>query len=144
VEQIAIIQVLRAIAAFSVAIGHTQRNAILVAAANHREFHPVLLDLTEAGVDLFFVISGFVMVYASRKLFAAPGGGLYFLSRRMARIVPLYWAMTTIFLTVMLLSPKLIPVARPELTEILASYFLFHTIGLTNIGCTRSIASAGL
>ncbi len=122
-EQIAAIQVLRAIAAFSVVIGHTQRNAILIAAANHREFHPILLDLTEAGVDLFFVISGFVMVYASRELFAAPGGGLFFLSRRMARIVPLYWSMTTIFLTVMLVSPKLIPVARPELTEILASYF---------------------
>jgi peptidoglycan/LPS O-acetylase OafA/YrhL len=123
VEQIATIQVLRAIAAFSVVIGHTQRNAILIAAANDREFHPILLDLTEAGVDLFFVISGFVMVYASRKLFAAPGGGWFFLSRRIARIVPLYFSMTTIFLTVMLVSPKLIPVARPELTEILASYF---------------------
>jgi peptidoglycan/LPS O-acetylase OafA/YrhL len=123
VKQIAAIQVLRAIAAFSVVIGHTQRNAILIAAANHREFHPILLDLTEAGVDLFFVISGFVMVYASRELFAAPGGGVFFLSRRLARIVPLYWSMTTIFLTVMLLSSKLIPAARPELTEILASYF---------------------
>jgi exopolysaccharide production protein ExoZ len=123
VEQIAEIQVLRAIAAFSVVIGHTQRNAILIATANHREFNPILLDLTEAGVDMFFVISGFVMVYASRDLFAAPRGGLFFLSRRMVRIVPLYWCMTTIFLAVMLASPRLIPVARPELTEILASYF---------------------
>jgi exopolysaccharide production protein ExoZ len=123
VKQIAAIQVLRAIAALSVAIGHTQRNAILVAAANHREFDPILLDLTEAGVDLFFVISGFVMVYASRDLFGAPGGGLLFLSRRVARIVPLYWSMTAIFLTAMLVSPKLIPGARPDLTEILASYF---------------------
>jgi exopolysaccharide production protein ExoZ len=123
VEQIALIQVLRAIAALSVAVGHTQRNAILVAAANHREFDPILLDLTEAGVDLFFVISGFVMVYASRDLFAAPGGGLSFLSRRIARIVPLYWSMTTIFLTAVLVSPKLIPVGRPGPAEILASYF---------------------
>jgi exopolysaccharide production protein ExoZ len=123
VKQIAAIQVLRAIAALSVAIGHTQRNAILVAAANHREFDPILLDLTEAGVDLFFVISGFVMVYASRDLFAAPGGGLSFLSRRIARIVPLYWSMTAIFLTAMLVWPKLIPGARPGLTEILASFF---------------------
>jgi len=106
VERIALIQVLRAIAALSVAVGHTQRNAILVAAANHREFDPILLDLTEAGVDLFFVISGFVMVFASRDLFATPGGGLVFLSRRIARIVPLYWSMTTIFLTAMLVSPK--------------------------------------
>jgi peptidoglycan/LPS O-acetylase OafA/YrhL len=123
VERIALIQVLRAIAALSVAVGHTQRNAILVAAANHREFDPILLDLTEAGVDLFFVISGFVMVFASRDLFAKPGGGLVFLSRRIARIVPLYWSMTTIFLTAMLVSPNLIPVGRLGPAEILASYF---------------------
>jgi len=123
VERIALIQVLRAIAALSVAVGHTQRNAILVAAANHREFDPILLDLTEAGVDLFFVISGFVMVFASRDLFATPGGGLVFLSRRIARIVPLYWSMTTIFLTAMLVSPNLIPVGRLGPAEILASYF---------------------
>ena len=122
-ERIALIQVLRAIAALSVAVGHTQRNAILVAAANHREFDPILLDLTEAGVDLFFVISGFVMVFASRDLFATPGGGLVFLSRRIARIVPLYWSMTTIFLTAMLVSPNLIPVGRLGPAEILASYF---------------------
>lgn len=122
-ERIALIQVLRAIAALSVAVGHTQRNAILVAAANHREFDPILLDLTEAGVDLFFVISGFVMVFASRDLFAKPGGGLVFLSRRIARIVPLYWSMTTIFLTAMLVSPNLIPVGRLGPAEILASYF---------------------
>jgi exopolysaccharide production protein ExoZ len=122
-SEIGAVQVLRAIAALSVVIGHTQRNAIVIATAHHREFHPILLDLTEAGVDLFFVISGFVMVYASRELFAAPGGGLFFWGRRIARIVPLYWSMTTIFLTVMLVSPKHIPVARPELTEILESYF---------------------
>jgi exopolysaccharide production protein ExoZ len=123
VERVYSIEVLRAIAALSVAVGHTQRNAILVAAANHREFNPILLDLTEAGVDLFFVISGFVMVYTSRDLFAAPGGGLLFLSRRIARIVPLYWSMTTIFLMAILVSPKLIPVGRPGPAEILSSYF---------------------
>jgi exopolysaccharide production protein ExoZ len=123
VKQIDSIQVLRGIAALSVAVGHVQRNAILVAAANHREFNPILLDLTEAGVDLFFVISGFVMVYASRDLFAASGGGLVFMSRRIARIVPVYWFMTTIFLAAVLVSPSLIPVGRPGLAEILTSYF---------------------
>jgi exopolysaccharide production protein ExoZ len=122
VRQIDSIQILRGIAALSVAIGHVQRNAITVAATNHREFNPILLDLTEAGVDLFFVISGFVMVYASRELFGTSGGGLVFLSRRIARIVPLYWAMTTVFLVAVLVSPSLIPVGRPGLAEILTSY----------------------
>ncbi len=137
-KQIAAIQVLRAIAAFSVVIGHTQRNAILIAAASNREFQPVLLDLTEAGVDLFFVISGFVMVYASRELFAAPGGGLFFLSRRLARIVPLYWSMTTIFLTVMLVSSKLIPVfacviALPVKRALTALTLLFCALAIAGV-----------
>jgi exopolysaccharide production protein ExoZ len=46
----------------------------------------------QAGVDLFFVISGFVMVYASTPLFGTPGGSILFLTRRLIRILPLYWA----------------------------------------------------
>src|SRR6185295_2076908 len=47
-----------------------------------------------AGVDLFFVISGFIMVYASDELFARARAPSFFLTRRLARIVPLYWAAT--------------------------------------------------
>jgi peptidoglycan/LPS O-acetylase OafA/YrhL len=56
----------------------------------------------DAGVDVFFVISGFVIVHASARLFAAPGGAKVFLRRRLARIVPLYWIMTTAFVAVLL------------------------------------------
>src|SRR5262249_32463856 len=53
--------------------------------------------LGAAGVDLFFVISGFVMVYASEPLYEKLGAPRVFFLRRLARIVPSYWA-TTIFL----------------------------------------------
>src|ERR1700730_16626449 len=43
------------------------------------------------GVDIFFVISGFVMIYSSQKLLALPGGWKTFAERRIVRIVPLYW-----------------------------------------------------
>jgi exopolysaccharide production protein ExoZ len=49
------------------------------------------------GVDLFFVISGFVMVYSSERLFGQPGAPMTFFARRLTRIVPLYWAATAIF-----------------------------------------------
>ena len=55
-------------------------------------------DVGSAGVDLFFVISGFIMVYAFERLFGQPGGTRIFLLRRLARIVPMYWAATTVFL----------------------------------------------
>src|ERR1044072_5574291 len=46
-------------------------------------------DVGSAGVDLFFVISGFIMVYAFERLFGQPGGTRIFLARRLARIVPM-------------------------------------------------------
>lgn len=44
-----------------------------------------------SGVDLFFVISGFVMVYTQHH---NPKSALQFFTNRLLRIVPLYWFMT--------------------------------------------------
>ena len=44
-----------------------------------------------AGVDIFFVISGFVMVLSAARLAGAPHPGRRFLWSRLRRIVPLYW-----------------------------------------------------
>ena len=49
------------------------------------------LTLGSFGVDMFFVISGFIMVYSSSRLFAVDGAAWLFLIRRIIRIVPLYW-----------------------------------------------------
>jgi exopolysaccharide production protein ExoZ len=57
---------------------------------------PQPLFSLSAGVDVFFVISGFIMVYSSERLFAARGGSAMFLTRRFARIVPLYWLTTAL------------------------------------------------
>ena len=67
-----------------------------------------------AGVDLFFVISGFVMVYASSDLFAAWGGPAIFLGRRLARIVPLYWVATGVYALVQIGQGKW-GLVRPDL-----------------------------
>jgi len=49
-----------------------------------------------AGVDIFFIISGFVMVISSRRLVDQAGAWLIFLRHRVVRIVPLYWLLTTL------------------------------------------------
>lgn len=46
------------------------------------------------GVDVFFVISGFIIVVASRNYFGASGAPWTFLRRRILRVVPLYWIAT--------------------------------------------------
>jgi peptidoglycan/LPS O-acetylase OafA/YrhL len=86
-------------------------------------YAPIVLDISGAGVDLFFVISGFVMVYASQDLFQSADGGWLFLRRRIARIVPLYWIVTTLFLLTMVLMPHALSSAAPTGMEILKSYF---------------------
>jgi exopolysaccharide production protein ExoZ len=48
-----------------------------------------------AGVDIFFIISGFVMVISSRRLVDQVGAWLIFFRHRVLRIVPLYWLLTT-------------------------------------------------
>jgi exopolysaccharide production protein ExoZ len=49
-----------------------------------------------AGVDIFFIVSGFVMVISSRRLVDRAGAWLIFLQHRVVRIVPLYWLLTTV------------------------------------------------
>jgi exopolysaccharide production protein ExoZ len=117
------VQGLRAAAALAVAFLHVTHDAIvadrdptgLIAAANR--FMP-----WTAGVDIFFVISGFVIVHASASLFATPGGSREFLRRRLIRIVPLYWLMTTLFLGAALLRPASVHGTMGGPAYILASY----------------------
>ena len=85
-------------------------------------FEPLEALPWAAGVDVFFVISGFVMVHASRGLFARPGASGVFLARRLARIVPLYWGTTTLYLAVALAAPCLLNSALLEPWPVLASY----------------------
>jgi exopolysaccharide production protein ExoZ len=53
---------------------------------------------TRFGVDIFFVISGFVMVASTTGRSTSPA---QFLTRRLARIVPLYWLVIIAFAMVM-------------------------------------------
>jgi exopolysaccharide production protein ExoZ len=98
------VQILRAVAALGVVTHHVQLDL-----ATRMGLTAALPDfnLGAAGVDVFFVISGFVMVYASEPLFGRADGPRRFLARRLIRIVPLYWAVTSLYLALTLLSPEM-------------------------------------
>jgi peptidoglycan/LPS O-acetylase OafA/YrhL len=112
------IQVLRAAAATAVVIGHFQA----VTSPTPEYFVPYA-KLASAGVDLFFIISGFVMVYASESMFGRADGPLNFFARRTIRIVPLYWLATTVYVAIAVAAPSLVDVRYSA--EFIASSYLF-------------------
>ena len=83
------VQGLRAIAAFAVAFVHVANDAI-TAGRDPRGWIAAVSHTMPwgSGIDIFFVISGFIIVHASANLFAQPGGATRFLRRRLTRIVP--------------------------------------------------------
>ena len=107
--------------ALAVVLGHAQHEAMLMAQRSGKSFTTCLMEVSGAGVDVFFVVSGFVMVYASRKLFEMPGAQAEFLKRRIIRIVPLYWMVTAFFAAVALLAPKMLSSDAPTIAEIVKS-----------------------
>jgi exopolysaccharide production protein ExoZ len=80
-----------------------------------------------AGVDLFFVISGFVMVYSSINLIGDSKGWLLFSERRIIRIVPMYWLATTIKLVLMVLAGEFVLHARFSPFDTIMSYLFLPT-----------------
>ncbi|KPZ22961.1 acyltransferase family protein [Pseudomonas tremae] len=69
---------------------------------------PPMLDFFQLGVDLFFVISGFVMVIVSRARFQSGVEAQRFLFNRVSRIYPTYWLYFFITLAVFLVQPGMV------------------------------------
>jgi peptidoglycan/LPS O-acetylase OafA/YrhL len=69
---------------------------------------PPLLDFFQLGVDLFFTISGFVMVIVSRGRFQKFAESKRFLFNRVSRIYPTYWLYFFITLAVALAMPGVV------------------------------------
>ncbi|MCJ2080281.1 acyltransferase family protein [Methylobacterium sp. J-090] len=102
------IQGLRAVAAGLVVIHHGQFEAAALARRAGLAFTPSPWLPWSAGVDVFFVISGFIIVHASAPLYGRTGGRARFLAHRVARLVPLYWLVTGLYLALALAVPSLL------------------------------------
>ena len=92
------VQLLRALAASSVLFSH----AADVLFPGNGAWRAVPWS---AGVDLFFVISGFVMMLLSDGRFGRPGSAGHFLVRRIIRIVPCYWFFTLLMVALLMVAP---------------------------------------
>ncbi len=106
------IQYLRGLAALGVLLFHASQRAGAAFGAG------------AAGVDVFFVISGFIMWTISARRAAGPGD---FLLRRAGRIAPLYWTITLLVVGLDVLRPSLFPNMRLTAPHVIQSLlFLPH------------------
>ena len=88
------IQILRGLAALLVVLYHIRAMEALAIGRNGLSEVPLLNGFVTngfAGVDLFFVISGFIMVYVTQGMRAGIRSSLDFLFARVTRIYPLWW-----------------------------------------------------
>lgn len=88
------IQFLRGFAAFAVVMHHTSGYV-------KRYFEPTVLfgdtfSIGFAGVDLFFVISGFIIHFTSKNYLDNPSKLREYLKKRFIRVYPIYWIITII------------------------------------------------
>ncbi len=86
------IQALRGVAALMVLVAHVKDAEGDYGGANGLLPHFLYMGVT--GVDLFFLISGFVMTHVAAEGARGPAASRRFLYNRAARIYPLYWTAT--------------------------------------------------
>ena len=85
---------------------------------------PPIFEGGMSGVDLFFVISGFVMVLTTRGRHGSPRRVGEFAWNRAFRIYPTYWFYYLLLLPVFLLAPGLINASEGNRVDLFASFFL--------------------
>lgn len=129
------IQALRAVAALLVVFYHLR-----TAELKYLE-SPAVLDsvarYASVGVDLFFVISGFVMTTLAAGRYQKPGASSRFLIQRAWRIVPLYWCFTTVVVILMAIVPTLINSGYEGQSYLLSYLFIPHEqMPLLSVGWT--------
>ena len=128
-QQYAGIQLLRFVAAMLVVVMHTSQAISIHITGQGRDqyWHD-----GAAGVDIFFVISGFVMTVSTR---AMTGGGpsrrraaWIFIQRRLLRIAPLYWFYTLLKVALLLAVPGLAVTSSIDALHLATSLSFFPSV----------------
>jgi exopolysaccharide production protein ExoZ len=110
-ERVSSLQGLRGAAAALVVFAHAIEHAPGTA------INPIVLT-GRFGVEIFFVISGFVISYVAGERQFAPW---IFIQRRIWRVAPLYWALTLVVGLSALIAPALYKTTRFDLSYLIKS-----------------------
>lgn len=130
------IQILRAFAALNVVLFH------IIGSASSYSQGTILLNYLRGwganGVDIFFGISGFVMLYTQMRKRQTP---LAFFRSRVIRIVPIYWAVTFFIVALYLASPSafremVVTPAKVFFSLTFTSFVLDGSLPIVHVGWT--------
>jgi len=130
VSTVVTIQYLRAVAAALIAFQHAMGVPGFVNYTAH---------FGTVGVDLFFVISGFVMWTTTRDRGRGPGA---FWLARIVRVIPLYWLFTAAYVAAALVTPESFFNLKLDASHIVKS-FLFIPAEHPNLGLIAPIFTLG-
>jgi exopolysaccharide production protein ExoZ len=112
------VQYLRFIAASMVVLHHTTMIVSRYWADDWPNVRSYQFPAGAAGVDVFFVISGFIMVAITEKKERSP---LDFFRHRLVRVVPPYWVVTICLAFAVIVSPSAFQISKFELPHFMAS-----------------------
>lgn len=121
-NRLANIQSLRGIAALLVVFSHL---LVIEQKYSPDQFLGSWMSFGMVGVDLFFVISGFIMVYVASNMRRGGKSALEFLFARMTRIYPLYWLVSAALLMVWLVRPDMVFSSFSTEPNIIKSFLLY-------------------
>ncbi len=136
------VQVMRAMAALAVCFSHILHEISLHMQPG-KAFEIFRVVPWEMGVDLFFIISGFIMMYTSRNKFGNAGAPREFIIRRLLRIVPPYWFFTTLMVIATLTMASHLDTAIFTPGHALLSYFFIPHLDPLNAHKINPILGVG-
>ena len=121
------IQAIRGIATLFVVFYHIMNTEHKFADSN--TILPSFLTIFSSGVDLFFVISGFVIVTVTRGKFESFIEMLKFMYHRVTRVYSLYWIYTGLLMVYFILPPEMFARSHKDV-DIFRSFFLLPQMNL--------------
>lgn len=116
------LQILRFLAAGLVLFEHAQYESTTKAFIDNRHYQVIDFFFWPGGVDIFFVISGFIMFMIGRQRFGQPSASTDFMLRRIIRVVPSYWTFTTLMIIAATVFSASVDSGRMSTLDIVRSY----------------------
>ncbi len=115
------VQIARLVAALMVVVHHAHHELIETSIVGWQNYRSWINFDGSVGVDVFFVISGLIMVLTAGHSFGSLASARHFLSRRIVRVLPLYWIFTILMLAAMWFVPGRIAHSQSGVGQIIAS-----------------------